>query len=761
MAAAKESLCSDRKEGIRTFRQEQSGLAAKRGSGERLRLSREVLLTDISVFLTLIVTCMLFREIFSLAAKHVHETDYRHAVQQIVFAAVVAFFIYGNVLYQLTRLGYLKRLKAHLPASREELEGIYDGPAPDLAILIPSYKEEARVVKQALLSAALQEYPNRRVVLLIDDPPTPGSAEDLYGLLTVRRLPGEVKRFLEGPEAMLDNELADFIIRRSTELTISDECLRLAGLYRRVAIWFEKQAYTHPVNDHTDRWFVEKIFREPARSHFRRAAELTTISQLEGCTVDECKLEREYRRLAALFKVDLSSFERKRCRNLSHEPNKAMNLNSYIGLLGKPYRETKRNGKTYLESCKLEECAFLFPDADYLITLDADSLLLPEYALRLIHIMDQPGNERLAVVQTPYSAVPHAPGLVERIAGATTDLQYIIHQGFTKYSATYWVGANALLRRSALEDISTVVEEHGNKITKYIQDRTVIEDTESSIDLIDRGWKLHNYPERLSYSATPPDFGSLLIQRRRWANGGLIILPKLLRHLFSGSNFFKKGGEGFMRFHYLTSITGVNIGLMLMLVLPFEENLRSIWLPLTAVPYFFLYGRDLVQSGYKIGDLPRVYALNLLLMPVNLGGVLKSIHQALTGKKIPFGRTPKVTNRTAVPSLYIISEIGILLYCFINSFVDTVSGRWLHAFFALMNGVIFLYAIIRYMGLKESAKDLADWWITGRFHTVLLTASENRSLKNFFAKFRVIFPILVMLIIILIERLHIMGSHPH
>ncbi|MGL1133860.1 glycosyltransferase family 2 protein, partial [Vibrio parahaemolyticus] len=52
--------------------------------------------------------------------------------------------------------------------------------------------------------------------------------------------------------------------------------------------------------------------------------------------------------------------------------------------------------------------------------------------------------------------------------------------------------------------------------------------TESSIDLTQRGWTLVNYPERLSYSATPPDFGSLVVQRRRWANGGLLILPKFL-----------------------------------------------------------------------------------------------------------------------------------------------------------------------------------------------------------------------------------------
>ena len=169
------------------------------------------------------------------------------------------------------------------------------------------------------------------------------------------------------------------------------------------------------------------------------------------------------------------------------------------------------------------------PDADYLVTLDADSLLDPNYALRLIHFMKEPVNERVAIIQTPYSAIPNPTGILERCAGATTDMQYIIHQGFTHHDATFWVGANAVIRKKTLDDISVVEEERGFKITRFIQDRTVIEDTESSVDLVDCGWELYNYPERLSYSATPQDFGSLLIQRRRWGNGGLIILPKLLR----------------------------------------------------------------------------------------------------------------------------------------------------------------------------------------------------------------------------------------
>ena len=74
--------------------------------------------------------------------------------------------------------------------------------------------------------------------------------------------------------------------------------------------------------------------------------------------------------------------------------------------------------------------------------------------------------------------------------------------------------------QTADPDIVVTSIEQGYPVKRYIQDRTVIEDTESSVDLAGCGWQLYNYPERLTYSATPPDFGSLIIQRRRWANGG-------------------------------------------------------------------------------------------------------------------------------------------------------------------------------------------------------------------------------------------------
>ena len=110
-------------------------------------------------------------------------------------------------------------------------------------------------------------------------------------------------------------------------------------------------------------------------------------------------------------------------------------------------------------------------------------MLLRDYCLRLVYFLEQPENARVAITQTPYSSFRGAPTRIERLAGATTDIQHILHQGMTYYGATFWVGANAVIRKQALEDIVEVETSAASRSGRYIQDRTVIEDTESSIDL--------------------------------------------------------------------------------------------------------------------------------------------------------------------------------------------------------------------------------------------------------------------------------------
>jgi cellulose synthase/poly-beta-1,6-N-acetylglucosamine synthase-like glycosyltransferase len=671
-------------------------------------IRREITLTHTAIGLTVIASVVSLGGIAQSLVENVMAQRWGASVGQALFLAIVAFLIYGGLVYQLARRGHLRRLLDHHPAGDRELHRFFHRrPVPAVTILVPSYKEDPQVVRRTLLSGALQDYPDRRLVLLIDDPPQPTQTSDVERLAAARTLPDEIRELLGKPAEHFADALEALNGRiRQGPLDGRAEIERLAELYREAAAWFGEQEAGYPAVDHADELFVELTFAEPARRYREKAGQCSREAMRSGWPRAKDLLQ-EYRRLVARFQVEVTSFERKRFVNLSHEPNKAMNLNSYIALMGRRWRAVAAGGECVLEPAGPEEADLSVPDADYLLMLDADSVIDPEYMLRLSHVLAQPGHETMAVVQTPYSAFPNAPGLIERVAGATTDMQYIIHQGFTSYGATFWVGANALARKSALEDIAEAGTERGYPIRRFIQDRTVIEDTESTIDLIARGWRLHNYPERLAFSATPPDFGSLLIQRRRWANGGLLILPKLLRHLAQSGSVRGALREGFMRCHYLASLAVVNTGLLLILGLSFDEGRRNLWLPLTAVPYFVLYARDLRHGGYRLSDVFRVFALNLMLIPVHLGGVFLSLRQAWTGAKSSFGRTPKVQGRTAAPPFYVIAEFAMLASWVAGAVFEFFHRRPWHAAFALGNAAFLGYAIVHFIGARGSWSDLA------------------------------------------------------
>ncbi|HEX4306893.1 MAG TPA: glycosyltransferase family 2 protein, partial [Solirubrobacterales bacterium] len=389
---------------------------------------------------------------------------------------------------------------------------------------------------------------------------------------------------------------------------------------------------------------------------------------------------------------------------------KAMNLNSYIGLMGGAYREDKTPAGLFLTACEEHEADLVVPESDYVLTIDADSVIMPEYCLRLVHLLEQEEHQKVAVAQSPYSAFPGAATRIERIAGATTDLQHIIHQGMTYNNATFWVGANAILRKRALADIEEVEYKGPFKVYRYISDRTVIEDTESTIDLAAGGWTLHNYNERLAFSATPPDFGSLAIQRNRWANGGLLILPKLWRAVRERR---KRGertsiGELLLRLNYMASTFWASLFVLCLMIIPFNGHLVS---PLTyavAIPYFVVMAIDLKYCGYKYTDALRIYGFNLLLLPVNLAGSISSMVQALTGAKGKFMRTPKVRNRTVPAFMYVTLPyllVGWSIYTFKVAYEHDL---WSNAVFAAINGVLGAYAIVAFIGFRNS---LVDIWV--------------------------------------------------
>jgi hypothetical protein len=199
----------------------------------------------------------------------------------------------------------------------------------------------------------------------------------------------------------------------------------------------------------------------------------------------------------------------------------------------------------------------------------------------------------------------------------------------------------------------------------------------------------------------------LIIQRGRWANGGLIIFPKLLSHLHQIPKRLGVIPQALLQIHYLTSLAFAPLSVLLLLIIPFSSDLMTPWMPLAAFPYFALYTRDLKHIGYKpFRDLLRIYALNLLLIPVHLSGAVTSMRQAMVGTKIPFRRTPKISGRTMIPASYLLAELGLILLSTGLAVVYGIEGSWIGRAFALGNAGLALYGIRQFIGFMNMADDL-------------------------------------------------------
>ena len=662
-----------------------------------MQINRELLLTRLAI-----VSCLLSLALFYRDVVLVVYNGRANLLEGVLVAILIAALVYGSLVYLLARCGYLRRSGAPLVAGDAEAAYEDHAKSPTVCVLIPSYKEEIGVLRQTIVSAALAEFPSRRIVVLIDDPITE-HREDRAALERTRDMVLALRARFQLAAARLHEEQSAFALRRNDDCDLHAETRRVAELYEDIATWVcalgdQSRVRDADAKDHTDEFFIESVIAASAEAHRLRA------QQLRESVCDLRVLEQEYRRLVALLSVDINSFERKQYANLSHAPNKAMNLNSYIGMMGKSFRVVERPGVRRLERCDAATADLVVPDADYLLTLDADSLVLRTYMLKLVTLMEH--DRQVAVAQTPYSAVPGSRNRLERAAGAQTDVQYIVHQGFTAFNATFWVGANALLRLAALRDIETTMPEKGEIVSVFIQDRTVIEDTGSTIDLVRRGWRLHNHPERLAFSATPPDFGSLIIQRRRWSNGGLIIFPDLLKHALQRHGPRPSLKELLMRAHYLCSPTLVGISVLALLLVPFDSSLQSPWVAATALPYYALYARDLRQSRYRWSELPQVYALGLMLLPVNMAGVLRSLQQIVTGRKSAFGRTPKVENRTPTPPIHLGFQFALLCAIGVTGTRYVLDGRYGLALFCAVNFAMIVAGIALLIGLRNVFDDL-------------------------------------------------------
>jgi hypothetical protein len=340
-------------------------------------------------------------------------------------------------------------------------------------------------------------------------------------------------------------------------------------------------------------------------------------------------------------------------------------------------------------------------------------LLLDDYVLKSLNVMNQSGSERVGITQAPSLAIPGSTSIVQRIAGAETDLHRILCLGSSSHGAAFWLGSNGLIRRQALEDICEMSAERGYPLKKYIKDRTLVEDIESTIDFLAHGWEIHNLLDPIAFRGTPADYGSLLVQRRRWAGGGLVNLPKYMRCVLSLPDWKSRVPEALLRLHHLGA-QAVNLGgLLLPLIFIARAPVKGWWLWIAA-PYYALVWKDLCASGYEARDFPRLLALNLLLLSVNVTGTFKAIGRALMAREQIFLRTPKSRQRTAIPTGYALAAMTMPVLVILAAAVDLRHREWSFAILCTFNAILLTYGLVAFLGLRQAAKDVLDAVLPGR-----------------------------------------------
>ncbi len=150
----------------------------------------------------------------------------------------------------------------------------------------------------------------------------------------------------------------------------------------------------------------------------------------------------------------------------------------------------------------------------FILTLDADFIPFPQAIRRMIGLLDDP---TIAIVQSPQAYYNHAPFrsnlLLQDCIPDDLDFFYKAMQpSRDAWSAAFYCGTSALLRRTALEAVGGFATESD------------IEDQITSLKLWSHGHRTVFLAEQLSIGLAPESSAALHDQRNRWCRGSLQIL---------------------------------------------------------------------------------------------------------------------------------------------------------------------------------------------------------------------------------------------
>jgi Glycosyl transferase family group 2 len=209
--------------------------------------------------------------------------------------------------------------------------------------------------------------------------------------------------------------------------------------------------------------------------------------------------------------------------------------------------------------------AFTQTSAEYLVILDADFAVRPDFLAETLPYMDDP---EVGIVQTPqYFRSSPAQTWIERSAGPIQEVFYrTVQVARHRLNAAVCCGTSAVYRRTALEPCG------GATLIPYA------EDVHTGLDVRRAGYSIVYIPILLSTGICPDNLDAFVRQQYRWCSGNVGIvftsrlwsipmtIPARLTYI-----------SGFMYYAYTALLTffGPVIPLVMLAVLPGHIRLRN------------------------------------------------------------------------------------------------------------------------------------------------------------------------------------------
>ncbi|MDQ6954242.1 MAG: glycosyltransferase [Mariprofundaceae bacterium] len=180
--------------------------------------------------------------------------------------------------------------------------------------------------------------------------------------------------------------------------------------------------------------------------------------------------------------------------------------------------------------------------SDFLVVFDADHVPAVDFLEKTVgSIID---DEQVAIVQTPHFMLNRDPIeknlQVEKHMPGEGEMFYTLNlRGMDNWDSGFFCGSGALIRRSALDEIGGVLS------------KTIVEDAETSLELISRGYKTKYLHRPLLVGLSAESISSFIVQRTRWATGMMQLLRYRNPLFVKGIGFGQRVGYFNTMFYWL------------------------------------------------------------------------------------------------------------------------------------------------------------------------------------------------------------------